>query len=86
MEDLVLPEELGVCQFKDGSFECYPDLANTPPSTKYYRYDLVEAQQIEIKRLRDSLTEALNIAEQNIEDPDKVLIEHLKETLQQKDK
>lgn len=35
----------------------------------------------ENKALREALTEALDIAEQNIEDPDTVLIEHLKQTL-----
>lgn len=33
----ILPKEIGVCKFMDGTFDVYPDCAGIPPSTKYTR-------------------------------------------------
>jgi hypothetical protein len=47
-----MPYEIGVCKFNDGTYDVYPDLADIPPSTKYFERDQliekVEGMMVEI--------------------------------------
>lgn len=48
----LMPDEVGIVAFKDGTYDCYPNLANVPPSTSYTRTDLYTAALAERDALR----------------------------------
>jgi hypothetical protein len=38
----VLPTAIGVCAFKDGTYEVYRDSVRVPPATTYIREDVID--------------------------------------------
>ncbi len=37
-----LPPVIGICAFKDGTYEVYRDSVRTPPATTYVREDVID--------------------------------------------
>lgn len=61
MTNQKMPDEVGIVAFKDGTYDCYPTLANVPPSTSYTRTDIHQAAVAEIAELR-GLFEGMSLA------------------------
>lgn len=57
----LMPDEVGIVAFKDGTYDCYPNLANVPPSTSYTRTDLYTAACAERDALREFQAEIVRV-------------------------